>query len=134
MKTSRPIFLAAAVFLLLAFPYSAPAATHIVNQVDSTFSPNDMTITAGDVVEWHWSSGIHTVTSGTGPTDPVVGQLFDHALDSTNTVFTHTFGAVGDFPYFCRVHFAFGMTGVIRVRPPTATEEATWGRVKALFQ
>jgi len=126
------------VVVLFGFPAEIHAATHTVNQVGTSFQPNDITIEAGDTVEWVHSSGIHTVTNGTGPTDPDVGLLFDEALDSANPLVTYTFDDPGDFPYFCRPHFVVGMTGVVHVMPPVGADEpvrtTTWSRIKKLYR
>jgi plastocyanin len=109
-------------FLILAtLPAAAFAqTTHVVNQLNLTFRPNDITIEAGDTVRWVYSSGSHTVTSGTGTSDPTAGSLFDAPLNGTNTTFEYTFDTPGDYDYFCRPHANFGMTGVIRVNAVSA--------------
>jgi plastocyanin len=117
----------------------ASATTHIVTQMSLSFSPNSITIEVGDTVQWVWSAGSHTVTSGTGPTDPQAGALFNSALSAAVPSFSFVFNSPGDVPYFCSPHFNFGMTGVVHVNQPTATpepevESATWGRVKDLYR
>jgi len=94
---------------------SAPAAVHTVTQVGLTFVPEELTVNVGDTVEWVWSTGLHTVTSGVDLVDPNLGILFDEALDSGNTLASYTFDQPGEVPYLCRFHFGFGMTGIIRV-------------------
>ena len=122
------------VLLVMALAPRAFATKHFVNQVGLTFVPNELTIMAGDEVEWDWSSGSHTVTSGTGPSDPNVGVLFDAPLDSANDSFSIHFDQTGDFPYFCRPHFSFDMTGIIHVTPSVPAEGTTWGQVKSLYR
>ena len=118
----------------VALASSAFAATHTVNQVGITFDSNDITIVAGDEVEWLWSGGAHTVTSGTGLADPDIGMIFDAPLDTTNDSFSRVFTAAGDYPYFCRPHVGLGMTGIIRVTPSVPNEESTWSNVKDLYR
>ncbi len=118
---------------LLVLPLAAQATTHLVQQAGFTFDPQEMTIAVGDSVRWEWNDGIHTVTSGTGPSDPSVGSLFDAPLDATHPVFIHRFLQPGDVPYFCRFHFALDMTGVIHVRHAAPVEASTWGSVKNLY-
>ena len=65
-------------------PLSAGAVTHTINQSGLSFSPAVLAIEAGDTVEWVWSGGSHTVTSGTDLSDPEVGILFDESLNSGN--------------------------------------------------
>lgn len=113
---------------------TAMATTHQVNQVGFTFDPDDITINVGDTVEWVWANNSHTVTNGTGPADPNVGTLFDDPLDAGNTMVSYTFNSAGDVPYFCRPHFSFDMTGIVRVQGTTPNDEATWGTVKTLYR
>jgi plastocyanin len=65
----------------------------------------------GDTVTWTNKDNImHTVTSGTGPSDTAKGKEFDsglsgpNALTATGKTFSHKFTAAGSFPYFCQVH------------------------------
>ena len=97
--------------------------THIVNQSSLSFSPNDLTINVGDTVRWVRGSGSHTVTNGTGASDPNVGNLFDAPLNSTNTTFEFTFVSAGDVDYFCRPHEGANMKGVIRVNDVSAVDD-----------
>ena len=121
------------VLLILALALPAAAATHTVDQSGITFTPDDITITVGDMVEWIWSGGSHTVTSGVDGADPGAGDLFDATLSSSSTSFSYMFDTVGEYPYFCRPHVGLGMTGIVRVQPSVPNESATWGAVKTLF-
>ena len=88
-----------------------------VPQFDADHDPNTvvdtLTIYQGEVVLWKWSWGAHTTTSGSAA-DPVAGTIWDHSITSTNPEFEHTFGDVGDFPFFCAVDQG-EMRGLIRV-------------------
>ena len=82
---------------------------------DDEFLPDDITITVGTTVRWTNNSSIaHTVTSGNGSSSTNAGAVFDVDLAS-GAQFEWTYNAVGEFPYFCRIHEAAGMTGMIRV-------------------
>ena len=113
MKLTTPILFA--VLASLMVPSLAGAVTHTINQVNLTWSPSEITIEVGDTVEWVWSGGSHTVTSGTDLGDPEVGQLFDTPLNSSNTSVSFTFTQVGSQDFFCRPHLNFGMTGTVSV-------------------
>jgi plastocyanin len=137
-KTVLPV-LVSLTALLVTIPAAAPAATHSVNQVGTSFQPDSIEIAVGDTVEWIWSIGSHTVTNGVDLDDPEVGTLFDAPLNSMNPLFSFTFNDAGTVPYFCRPHRLFGMTGVIVVtEPPTSAEEpngpVSWARVKTLYR
>ena len=82
-----------------------------------SFSPANMTINVGDTVKWT-VSGTHTITSGTDPTDPNVGALFDQQHMTTGQTFSFVFTTPGTVHYFCRFHEAMGMKGTITVTSP----------------
>jgi len=113
------------------------AATHTVNQIGTTFAPGDITIDVGDTVEWIWSAGIHTVTNGAHPDSAGTGTLFDAPLQVDAPIFSFTFTEPGVVPYFCRPHFLFDMTGIVRVAATAAPGElgtSTFSRVKNLYR
>lgn len=91
--------------------------TGTIRVLNNRFSPDDVTIAVGDSVTWRWEGGnSHSVTQGTTPNpsqDPT--RLFDHGPKTTGT-FGYRFTTAGTVPYFCRPHFAAGMTGTIRVQ------------------
>jgi len=60
----------------------------------------------------------HTVTAGTGPSDPNKGKEFDSGLSTPlmpGKTFSHRFTTAGGFPYFCQLHPA--MAGTVTVTP-----------------
>lgn len=84
-----------------------------VTMTASTFTPQNLEVTAGTTVTWiNTSNEVHTVTSGSG------GQ-HDGRFDSGNIgpggEFTYQFTEEGNFPYYCIPHLAAGMTGTITV-------------------
>jgi plastocyanin len=81
-------------------------------------------VTQGDAVLFKWGSGSHTLTSGTGSTDPAVGALFDQPLASATPRFTYQFDTAGTFPFFCRLHEGFNMRGVVIVAAVTGVAAA----------
>ncbi len=101
----------------------AGAVTHTVTQKNLTFNPATITIEEGDTVEWIWSGGSHTVTSGTDLSDPEVGLLFDQPFNSSNPTVTHTFNQAGSQNYFCRPHLDFGMTGTVIITAVSGVED-----------
>jgi plastocyanin len=87
-------------------------------------------IFAGDAIKWNWVTGTHTVTSGTGSSDPNAGTLFNGNLSSTAKSYTVTFADEGTYPFFCVFHEGFNMKGVVvvsqnpaSVGPPPAVGE-----------
>jgi plastocyanin len=103
-----------------------PLATHVVSVAPNgmlTFSPQNLTINTGETVQWVWSSGGHSVVSGSScaadgqfcsPSDTSCGTAPTSAQGAT---YSHTFSTPGTYPYFCNVHCGgFGMVGTITVQ------------------
>jgi plastocyanin len=103
------------ILLLLLIPLTANSATVDVTLGGLSFSPSVINIDEGDTVRWNLTGGIHTVTNGTSTSDPNLGDLFDEAMNDSNTTFSFTFPTAGTYPYLCRPHADFGMTGTINV-------------------
>jgi plastocyanin len=103
----------------------APAATVTVGPTGlRTFSANPVTVTAGQTVRWVWGSSNHNVVSGSNAVpdnqfcSPGDTNCNTTPLSLVGSVYSHTFTVPGTYPYFCRQHAAFGMTGTIIVNPP----------------
>lgn len=109
---------------------AAPMATAAVHDVgvgpNLDFLPPDITIAVGDTVRWTWLGGLHNVESGVGGVhdgnfrsgDPtmVVGTVYEVVFDQA---FLDAHPMPGDhYPYYCSVHFFFGMTGSVTVTAP----------------
>jgi glucose/arabinose dehydrogenase len=89
-----------------------------------SFSPDPVTINAGDTVQWAWGSSPHSVTSGTAqhPTSD-----FDSGIHNAPFNFSHTFPTAGSFPYYCQYHGAI-MSSSVEVSAsatPTPTPTST---------
>lgn len=125
--TGRPIrsvggalgttLLAAAI--LGAGPAIVSAADHlvIVRSEPSAFDAARLTVAVGDTVTWQVAPGtVHTVTSGTYNASGVHPDgAFDSGSLTPGEEFSHTFAAVGEFPYVCAIHADSGMVGRITV-------------------
>jgi plastocyanin len=113
------LFAATLTILLLIGEKAAQAAT-VQIQVGGdapVFSPSNVSIHAGDTVQWNWAAGHqHSVTSGT---NGAANGLFDSGIHSAPFSFSQTFSATGTFPYFCQPHYRFGMTGSVTVTAAT---------------
>lgn len=71
---------------------------------NSIFSPNEVTISAGESVRWtNRDFALHTATSG-NPGDPDAGSVFETGNLSRGQSSTIQFDQVGEFIYFCRLH------------------------------
>ncbi len=96
-------------------PTDSDAAATVTTR-NMTFSPQSVTIQAGQKVRWlNNDNTIHTVVSG-APGDANAGSLFDSGNLLPNQSFEHTFNDKGTFVYFCRVHstMMFGATVVVQ--------------------
>jgi plastocyanin len=72
------------------------------------YSMDPIQVKVGQKVIWkNDDSTAHTVTSGTGASDPNMGKEFDSGvtkLINPGATFEHTFTKAGTFPYFCQLH------------------------------
>jgi plastocyanin len=75
---------------------------------DKAFSPNPINVKVGGNVTWTNKDDVaHTVTSGTGPSDPHKGKEFDSGLSTLlapGKTFSQIFKTAGEIPYFCQIH------------------------------
>ena len=79
---------------------------------DYSFDPYQVEITVGQSVCWEISEGVsHTITPIGG------GTAFGGTIDANQPFLVDTFSVAGDYPYYCQVHTAQGMTGLVRVLP-----------------
>jgi plastocyanin len=85
-----------------------------VSIIDSTYAPEELTITPGTTVIWTNNGEFpHTVTADDG-------SFNSGSLQSGNR-FEHTFDLPGTYPYHCEIHGGpggVGMSGVISVEAP----------------
>jgi plastocyanin len=88
---------------------ATPAATNRGVRVGNTYYHSDtgnpfgdLTITAGDTVQWIFDAGNHTVTSTLSQDDP---EYFDSGyISDSGTTYDHTFNTPGSYTYYCQVH------------------------------
>jgi len=81
---------------------------------NNRFQPNTLTINVGTTVTWVNQDGfIHTVTSGTSPSE--TSGLFDSGNLSGGQTFSFTFDKAGTYDYFCIPHYSLGMIGKVIV-------------------
>lgn len=89
-----------------------PTATKVCLNALS-FSPTNLTVTAGTTVMWqNGSVATHTVTSDAGS-----AQTYDSGNIGPAGTFSQTFNTAGTYNYHCTYHVANGMTGTITVQP-----------------
>jgi plastocyanin len=95
---------------------ASAAKVHRVEANDFAYVPATLTIKAGDTVEWVFTSGTHTVTSGKNCTK---NNQVDTGVHSAPYTFRRTFPDPGVFDYFCsyRQHCQMGQVGKITIEP-----------------
>ena len=88
--------------------------THVVDMPEGTsvpgceetnecYIPENITINAGDTVEWvNLDTAAHTVTGGSPSNGP--SGVFDSSLVMGSASYSHTFEEAGTYDYFCMVH------------------------------
>ncbi len=108
-------------------PASPDAAATVEMTNDLDFSPANVTIQVGDVIEWrNQSLFTHTVTVEVGlAKDPKNTELPDAASPFNSRdippgeIFSFVFQVPGTYRYFCIPHEARDMVGEIEVIPAT---------------
>jgi plastocyanin len=112
-QMSWPILLAVA--MSCGWPLPSTAEIHEVTVQNFNFSPNDLTIQAGDTVRWTNADGFHDVTEDNFSWASATG--FDW-------VYEREFGQTGVVLYHCSVHSGPGqpiqtsMNGRITIEAP----------------
>jgi plastocyanin len=112
------------VFLALFVQFSQ-GATVTVDIVGDSFSPKTITVHVGDTVTWSGLDNNHNVT---GSTSADLDQFCGSSLTSldTETSCSHTFTAVGTYPYECTIHAVLdGMVGTVTVVGPAPAVSIT---------
>ena len=128
-------WLVVAVCTLLLVGITGPAGArdpYIIKVSETQFNPGEVIIQKGDAVRWEWESGTVVIVSG-NPGDPTAGDLFSFPLNSEHPDTTLTFPETGKFPFFAQGN-PENMSGTITVREASPVSEATWGKLKRLFE
>jgi len=91
---------------------SAGAATNLVRMVNFAFQPQFLTNRPGDTVIWTNTvlTTLHNTTSSNG--------LWQSTNFTAPWTFSFTFTNAGTYGYFCSLHLALGMTGIIFTEGP----------------
>ena len=102
---------------LFTFYLAVMAQDYTITASGVAFSPNTLTINAGETVAWVNQGGTHNVNGSlqSYPANPA-GFSSGSAMPAPWT-FSHTFNTPGTYQYHCDPHIAVGMTGTITVLP-----------------
>ncbi len=102
--------------VLLGLGCNTPPAghNHQVAMQDFAFAPDSLEVAVGDTVTWVNQGAVqHSATSGEVGTPD---GKWDSGLLSTGGSFMHVFTAAGNYHYYCLLHGAMGMKGVISAK------------------
>ena len=125
------LVLASLLVMLAVAPSLGRAATFIVtigangttSFVDQASGTNTTTIHVSDTVQWNWSSGPHSTTSGTcqpgggyyGGGGCTKDGNWDSGALPAQSHYEKVFNQQGNFPYYCMIHGSM-MTAVVVVQ------------------
>ncbi|QIA06488.1 plastocyanin/azurin family copper-binding protein [Draconibacterium halophilum] len=100
--------------LLLIYAAGTNAqTTHEVQVTNNVFTPSELTIAVGDIVEWKNIEGTHNVNGNTS-TYPDNPESFGNEVGSGWT-YSFTFNTAGTYNYQCDPHVGSGMIGKVEV-------------------
>jgi plastocyanin len=94
--------------------------SHTVTVSSIQFSPNEITISAGDTVIWKNTGGSHNV-NGTKTAYPSNQESFGNNVSGSNWTYKYVFNTAGTYNYHCDPHVAMGMVGKVIVNPKTSS-------------
>jgi glucose/arabinose dehydrogenase len=119
---ARSAIVAAVIVFQSAVAHAATVSVDVGPNGSMSFSPDPVSISAGDTVQWSWKSSPHSVTAG-APGNQT--GAFDSGVHNAPFTFMHTFSNPGSFPYYCTYHGAI-MSGTVEVAAtPSPTPSAT---------
>lgn len=103
----------------------ASAEPHHVGMKNKSFTPERVTIKAGDTVEWiNDDQDVHLVVSGKDLQDPNLAKPLDSGTLLPGQRYLFTFTKPGTYPYMCVIHWSLqsitgagGMMGEVVVEP-----------------
>ena len=117
MRLSRVLLL---IGILIFAPVVASATEYFVSIPGFEFSPQDLTISVGDIVTW---TNDHTVNHTSTSDDAV----WDSGVIPPGESFSFVFNNAGTFPYHCEIHPT--MTGTITVEAQDVPTLSEWGMI-----
>lgn len=111
----RTILIVALIALVPLASAALPAPAPVVAAGFNFLSPV-LVVPAGTTVQWTSAALPHTVTSAADLSAAIGGDADGaYRLNIPTGSASLTFGAPGEYAYFCEFHVAFGMVGVIEV-------------------
>jgi len=111
MKLGKAIFFS--VFLLISS--QAFGVTQTINFSGTSFSPNTLSVTVGDVINFVGSFAFHIIQSTGVP----AGAAAFGPTNAGTVTFSYTVTVAGTYNYQCNIHAAMGMTGTFTATAAT---------------
>jgi plastocyanin len=102
------------------------AAQHTITNVGTSFSPDSLTIDAGDTITFSLGS-IHNAVEVTHETYNANGTISNEGFSVPMGGGTVVFPNVGTYYYVCQPHASLGMKGIINVVSPTGVVSPSIG-------
>jgi plastocyanin len=120
----NPIKIAAmsAIFLALCMAGFSTPVKHTINIVSFTFNPGNISINAGDTVEWVNATGTNHNVNGSTSVYPGNAVSFGNNVGPSWT-YSFVFTIVGAYNYRCDLHYTMGMVGLITVLPGSSIQD-----------
>jgi plastocyanin len=88
--------------------FNSLGTTHFVEAKEVAFSPESLTINAGDTVTWNWVDGVHEIAADDGS--------FGAPISEASPQYSYTFNTPGTYSYSCDFHKDVGGVGTIIVQ------------------
>lgn len=113
--------------IVLTIGMQAQTTHDLIWERNFTSPEADLTIDVGDTVRWTWTDDVpHTVQNQNGST-----ETFNSGVITGNGMtYSYTFTVEGTNPYFCGVHGAGSMSGVITVQQGLSVDEFNTASVR----
>jgi plastocyanin len=99
-------------------PPPPPPPVNTVRVTNNSFTPGDLTVSAGTTVTWSWDTCSGGDPYGNGEVCVAHSVVLDDGSATSGTQstgsYTHQFSAAGTYPYHCAIHGA-AMSGKVVV-------------------
>ncbi len=103
-----------------------------VNVSSFAFSPRAVNLNTGDHVEWIWTSGTHTVTSGDSASSSASGVFNTITAVASTSTFSFKSSTIQTIPYYCIPH-APDMAGRVIVQASGNTTASDFRITEVMF-
>lgn len=100
-------------------PPPPPPPANTVRVTNNSFTPGDLTVSAGTTVTWNWDTCSGGDPYGNGETCVAHNVVLDDGSATSGSQstgsYTHQFSVAGTYPYHCAIHGA-AMSGKVVVQ------------------